>query len=349
LSNSIARIGGVEGLLAVSVPNVVLDEELSRITGVDTVRHVVVVVVEDVAGTESEGRTAGVEVLPVVVSISDLKIDVLGAVAVGVADQRSLPVVVEVGVGDSNVLATVSDINETIVVVLVVSSVTGDIDVIDPDIVSLLDTDGVTSISKDLANLQVPDDDVVLLKDTKTDTNERCTSGTENRFVRANFDNSVATDGTGDDHNFGGVVGESASKVCEGRDSDSGATNTTLGPSALSGKANVGNITGRSTFPEVVTLLERRCESEVSSSEEDEWKSELHFEIGWGVDELSRARDLRENCALSELPAEPWPIHVDLYTQVVMYCGECYSRSSRAARVENLKIWRSFGTDREKS
>lgn len=35
------------------------------------------------------------------------------------------------------------------------------IDVIDPDVVGLLDSDSVTGLSEDLADFQVPDDDVL--------------------------------------------------------------------------------------------------------------------------------------------------------------------------------------------
>jgi hypothetical protein len=47
---------------------------------------------------------------------------------------------------------------------LVVVQVTGNIDVINPDVVGRLDAEGITSLSEDLADLQVPDDDVLSIE-----------------------------------------------------------------------------------------------------------------------------------------------------------------------------------------
>lgn len=62
---------------------------------------------------------------------------VLGLVGVGVADERGLPVVVEEGVGDSDEVSGVGDVKKTIVVVLVVVTVGGEVEVVDPDILRL--------------------------------------------------------------------------------------------------------------------------------------------------------------------------------------------------------------------
>lgn len=58
-----------------------------------------VVGVDDVSGTETDQGSAAVDVLPVVVGVGDVELAlVLSAVAVAVADERGLVVVVEVGV-----------------------------------------------------------------------------------------------------------------------------------------------------------------------------------------------------------------------------------------------------------
>lgn len=44
---------------------------------------------------------------------------------------------------------------------LVVVPVARNVDVINPDVVGLLDTNGIAGRSQDLADLQVPDDDVL--------------------------------------------------------------------------------------------------------------------------------------------------------------------------------------------
>ena len=73
-----------------------------------------------------------------VVGIGDGQVAlVLRAVGVGVADQRGLPVVVEEGVGDSNVVGGVGDVEKTIVVVLVVITVGGEVEMVDPHVLGL--------------------------------------------------------------------------------------------------------------------------------------------------------------------------------------------------------------------
>jgi hypothetical protein len=65
--DSIAGVSAVERLLAAD-EDVVLNEDLGTVTGVNSIRDGVVVVVEDVAGTEADGWTAGVDVVPVAVA-----------------------------------------------------------------------------------------------------------------------------------------------------------------------------------------------------------------------------------------------------------------------------------------
>ena len=90
------------------------------------------------AGAEAERGTARVEVVQVVVGVGDGQVAlILGLVGVGVADERGLPVVVEEGVGDGNEVSGVGDVKETIVVVLVVITVGGEVEVVDPDILGL--------------------------------------------------------------------------------------------------------------------------------------------------------------------------------------------------------------------
>jgi hypothetical protein len=107
LGHSIARVGRVEGLLAVN-EGVGLNKKLGALAGVDAVGDVQVVVVVDVASTEAEGRTTRVDVVPVVVVLGDAQVTgVLIAVAVRVTDQGGLPVVVDEGVGHSDEVGSV--------------------------------------------------------------------------------------------------------------------------------------------------------------------------------------------------------------------------------------------------
>lgn len=63
------------------------------------------------AGTEAERRSARVDVVPVVVAVGNAEVTgVLGAVAVGVSDEGGLVVVVDEGVGDSDVVGGMGEL-----------------------------------------------------------------------------------------------------------------------------------------------------------------------------------------------------------------------------------------------
>jgi hypothetical protein len=94
---------------------------------------------------------------------------ILAAVGITVAYERALPVVVDVGVRDSNPVRCMGDVNEAIIIVLVMVQVAGEVAVVNPDILRSLDGDGVTIIGEDLGDLHVADNDVGLLVDSETD------------------------------------------------------------------------------------------------------------------------------------------------------------------------------------
>jgi hypothetical protein len=75
-------------------------------------------------------------------------------------------VVVEVAVRDGDVVASVGDVQQAVVVVLARTKVTADIEVIEPDVGGLLDTNAIAAL--DLAELQVADDDVLDALDENT-------------------------------------------------------------------------------------------------------------------------------------------------------------------------------------
>lgn len=96
-----------------------LDENLGTHSRVDSGVDGVKVVVEDVCHAEAHRRRARVDVDPVVVRVGDVEVSgVLVGIAVAVTDERGLPVVVELGVGDGDPFTGVGDIAETVVVVL---------------------------------------------------------------------------------------------------------------------------------------------------------------------------------------------------------------------------------------
>lgn len=67
-----------------------------------------------------------------------------------------------------------SHINQAIIVILVVVQVAGQVDVVNPDILGRLNGDRIAVVSEDLADLQVPHNDVGLPINGKTNTRESC-------------------------------------------------------------------------------------------------------------------------------------------------------------------------------
>ena len=129
-SSGESTVGRVQRLLGV-LEDIVLHKQLRALASVDTVANVVVVVVEDVAGTEAERRAAGVDVLEAVAVVGHGEMaGVFAAVVVGVADERALVVVVQVRVRNGDPVASVGDVEEAVVVVLRVGHVGGKVDVV---------------------------------------------------------------------------------------------------------------------------------------------------------------------------------------------------------------------------
>ena len=71
-------------------------------------------------------------------------------------------VVVEVGVRDSNEISRMAQIDQPIVSVLAHILVAGKIEVVNPHVGRQLNGDGITIVSKNLGDLQVPDDHILL-------------------------------------------------------------------------------------------------------------------------------------------------------------------------------------------
>jgi len=75
--------------------------------------HVFEVVVPDVTSSEAERRSARVDITKVVVSVGHSDLGVLSSVRVRVTNERSLPVVVELAVGDGNAGTSMGNIEES--------------------------------------------------------------------------------------------------------------------------------------------------------------------------------------------------------------------------------------------
>jgi len=153
-----------------------------------------------------------------------------------VADERALPVVVQDAVRDSDAVASVSDIKEAVVVVLIMVAIGAELNVVNPDIVSGLDTNGIASFGENIGDLHITDDDIALLVDTEADTDERRTSLAEDSFVGADPDGNVTGDCSGDVDDRSGVAGQSRGESREtGHGGDSAALSTSSSRSITSG------------------------------------------------------------------------------------------------------------------
>lgn len=252
--DGVSGVGGVEGL-GDAGEDVALDENLGAIAGVDSVAAVGVERVVDVAGTEADAGHARVDVDPVVVVLGHVEeAGVLGAVGVGVADEGGLPVVVDVAVGDGDEVSRVGEVDQSIVVVLVVVTVGGEVDVVDPNIGGFLDANGITILSKNLGDTNVADDDVGLFLDEarkhvsmeliKTRGSSLHSEAIEHGLgvlandagVAANLDlGSGLGDGTRDNNDLLRGAGNSGGELSEGGDSDSGSAGSTGGATVLAG------------------------------------------------------------------------------------------------------------------
>src|SRR6266568_1558605 len=160
-----AVAGGGDARLGVA-EHVVLHQELGVLPGVDgRVAHVVEEVVVRVAGAEAQAGQPRVDVLEPVVAVRYMQVPgVLAAVAVAVADQRDLEVIVDLVPGHRDVVAGVRDVHQAVVEVLAVGQVGGQVVVVDPDVRRvLLDVDRVAVVGGDLGDRQVADDHVAVI------------------------------------------------------------------------------------------------------------------------------------------------------------------------------------------
>jgi hypothetical protein len=255
LGNSVTTVGTVERLLGLD-PDVVLDEELGTLARVDAIGDVLVVVVVEVASSEAERRATRVDVEPVVVVVGDGQVAlVFAAVAVRVADQRALPVVVHEAVGDGDVVSGVCNVEETVVVVLVVVEVGGEVDVVNPDVLGFLDGNGIAA--DDLLHGEVAEDDVLDCLDCEGEVGQddgRVLS--DDGLVAANLDVlSASLDGSGDENDSGILTLDGGLQLAEGADLDGLASLSSRGTSVLGSETGSGDILqGCGALGETVTL-----------------------------------------------------------------------------------------------
>lgn len=109
------------------------------------------------SSAKSETRAARINVLEVISNESDGKMaGILAAVIVGMSNQNRLVVIVNIAVGDSDPVRAVGHVNESIVVVLAVSLVGRNVNVVNPNVLGVIDTDGIASFGDDFGDFEVP-------------------------------------------------------------------------------------------------------------------------------------------------------------------------------------------------
>jgi len=182
-------------------------------------------------------------------------------------------VVVEEGVGDRNPLRSVSNIKKTIVVVLAVVKIGRQIKVITPDILRSLDTNGITVGGKNLAALEVAENNVLNLVDVEADVlQSRVAVQADDGGVRGDSDLGVARDLARDVNNSRLLCSGSLGELCKSRDGSGCSALTTSGASV--GRGVSDGTRGNSSLVDVVV---GSGNSHRRKRRQGDRRSELHF------------------------------------------------------------------------
>lgn len=136
---------------------------------------------------------------------------------------------------DSHVVNLVREVSKTIVVVLAVVEVGRKVAVVDPDVLRLLDANGIALALRDLADSQVLDDNVLGVLNKEANANEvglRVLA--DDGLVTADPDLvGVALDGALDPNDLGVVALDFGEELLVGGDGDLSAASTTSGAAVL--------------------------------------------------------------------------------------------------------------------
>lgn len=201
--------------------------------------------------------------------------------------------IVEEGVGDGNPFRSVGNIKKTIVVVLAVIKIRRQIKMITPDVLRCLNSDSIAVGSKDLAALEVAENNILNLVDEETDVlQSRVAVQADDGGVRGDLDLSVASDLARDVDNSGLLCGGSLGELCEGRDSSGCSTLTTGGSSV--GRGVPDRTRSNSSLVEVVM---RSGKSDGRKRRQGDRRSEFHIckskecdMVGWKVKRAMRKK-----------------------------------------------------------
>lgn len=110
LGHRVSVVSRVQRIVA-SHECVRLHEDLGSVAGVDAIVDFLKIAIVDVASAETDGRGAGVDVVPVIVVLGDVQVArILVAIAVGMSNQGWLPVIMDEGIGDGHVVGCMCDL-----------------------------------------------------------------------------------------------------------------------------------------------------------------------------------------------------------------------------------------------
>lgn len=187
-------------------------------------------------GTKADRRKTGVDVGEIVVVVGHMEVaGIFVGVAIRVADQRALPVIVELGPRDGHIVTGVCDVQQTIVGVLVASETdSGEVAVVDPDVGRDLQLDQILALGSN-RELQVLQDNIGLLLDSEPTVGETGVGTyTNDGGVAQNIQDPTAVENTRDLDDSTGGNGTRQSRA----GSDRGATTAaaTGGASSVSNK-----------------------------------------------------------------------------------------------------------------
>jgi hypothetical protein len=137
---------------------------------------------------------------------------------------------------DSDVVDAVREVGKTIIVVLAVVQVRGEVAVVDPDVLGLLDANGIALALGDLADSQVLDDDVLGLLDEQAGADDLGVGVlAENGLVAAHADLvNVALESAFDPDSRWLVALHGVHELLDGLDRHLRATGTTSGTAVCS-------------------------------------------------------------------------------------------------------------------
>lgn len=131
-------------------------------------------------------------------------------IAIRVSNEHGLPVVVEVCPGDSDIGRSVGNIAETIIVILVMIHVAGQIAMVDPNFGGFLNTNGITGVCKHLGDLDISDDNVGNPDDTETDAGQgNAWGGAIEGCVGADLDDNCSAQRCRQNDDLGRISGNS--------------------------------------------------------------------------------------------------------------------------------------------